>query len=221
MTSSRAFGLLLGFAVLFGTARPARADICVAMESRFSARVVSPLLVKTMAAEAAAIWSAYGVHLVWPFAPMDVNCDRMAGSFDVTVGGSAALPPTRSRGVVLGRTYLQLLAIDHAPIHIDYEATAHILEYVTNEQLVALAGHAGLGSAEVGRALGRVLAHELGHVLLAAPNHQPHGLMRPSYVPSELIAVQRQGFTLSKGEVDRLRHRTDVLTASTSAGDLP
>jgi hypothetical protein len=66
-----------------------------------------------------------------------------------------------------------------------------------------------------------VLAHELGHVLLAAPNHQPHGLMRPSYVPSELIAVHRGGFTLSKGEIERLSHRTQALTAATVAAEEP
>ena len=45
-----------------------------------------------------------------------------------------------------------------------------------------------------GRALGRVLAHEVGHYLLASRSHARQGLMRPSYRRHELAGWNRDGF---------------------------
>ena len=64
---------------------------------------------------------------------------------------------------------------------------------------------------DLGRALGRVLAHEIGHVVLAAAKHQSRGLMRASFVAEDLIRPQRWSYTLSEAEVARLRERELVL----------
>src|SRR5262249_39042002 len=59
------------------------------------------------------------------------------------------------------------------PIHIDYDATERMLGTLTHERLVRLTGIPVLGSSDLGRALGRILAHD----------HQPRGLMRACYRP--------------------------------------
>jgi hypothetical protein len=41
------------------------------------------------------------------------------------------------------------------------------------------------------RALGRTMAHEIGHYLLG-PRHAPYGLMRPQFTPRELIEALGQ-----------------------------
>jgi hypothetical protein len=67
----------------------------------------------------------------------------------------------------------------------------------------------------IGRALGRVLAHEIGHYLLASRFHTEDGLMRPEFRADQLIAMSRQGFTLSKMQVPWLRLRLAQLARGT------
>jgi hypothetical protein len=57
------------------------------------------------------------------------------------------------------------------------------------------------------RALGRVLAHEIGHFVLALPSHAPSGLMRPTFSGRELTRVDRKAFALSAELLPRLRDR--------------
>jgi hypothetical protein len=46
-----------------------------------------------------------------------------------------------------------------------------------------------LGDILLARALGRALAHEIGHYLLGTADHTPHGLMRASFAPQDLLAA--------------------------------
>jgi hypothetical protein len=59
----------------------------------------------------------------------------------------------------------------------------------------------------VGRALGRVIAHEIGHYLLATRTHSSSGLMRPVQPFYELFALPHAGFLLSRGDEQRLAQR--------------
>jgi hypothetical protein len=47
------------------------------------------------------------------------------------------------------------------------------------------------------RIMGRALAHELGHYLLASTEHSAHGLMRAALPLDALIATERTGFGLA------------------------
>jgi hypothetical protein len=68
-------------------------------------------------------------------------------------------------------------------------------------------GAAELSTHVAGRALGRVLAHEIGHHLLALPSHTPDGLMRSAFLGSELAAPDRRAFLLNARLLSRLRIR--------------
>jgi hypothetical protein len=57
----------------------------------------------------------------------------------------------------------------------------------------------------IGRALGRVLAHELGHYLLRSKMHQPRGLMRAVFTGSDLAAWDPTRFALDSSMLPRLR----------------
>lgn len=57
----------------------------------------------------------------------------------------------------------------------------------------------------VGRALGRILAHELGHYLLGPNSHTTNGLMRPQWQPEELFAVRRQPVSVDIDEMQKHR----------------
>jgi hypothetical protein len=65
----------------------------------------------------------------------------------------------------------------------------------------------------VGRAIGRVLAHELGHYLIAWRTHTPEGLMRMDFGAASLIGPERRDFQLSPTLVPRLRARLAQLSA--------
>jgi hypothetical protein len=63
------------------------------------------------------------------------------------------------------------------------------------------------------RALGRVLAHEVGHVLLGA-QHDASGLMQPIFASTDLAGWDRARFRLAASGIDRFRWRARVLAAS-------
>ena len=55
------------------------------------------------------------------------------------------------------------------------------------------------------RALGRVLAHELGHVLLRLDGHRERGLMRPAFSHRSLTARGRRAFRLPEEDLQTIR----------------
>jgi hypothetical protein len=133
-------------------------------------------------------------------------------SFDVWVDRRRTRMPTSSTPV-LGSTRLAPSTIRRAPIFIDRGATEQLLERLNAGRVVQLLARTSAGPADVGRALGRILAHEIGHVILQVTGHQPHGLMRPTFRPEDLIRLQRSSYTLSSAEVARLHERELALSA--------
>jgi len=65
-----------------------------------------------------------------------------------------------------------------------------------------------------GRALGRVLAHELGHFLLASPVHTRIGLMRAGFTARDLASADRRPFQVNREYLPRLGARLDRLRPS-------
>jgi hypothetical protein len=60
----------------------------------------------------------------------------------------------------------------------------------------------------VARFLGRILAHELGHVLLNSAQHQPKGLMRAQYRAQDVLSAPIFSYTLDAGERARFLAET-------------
>jgi len=195
-TAAMALGVML-------IAGEAAAQICIDVDLRFAGRDPSPAIVQSMQKEAATIWRNYGVQIQWPASRLDVQCPLVLGSFDVLVEYQPS-SARHSSSTVLGRTHVVPARIDCVGIYVDYDETQSLIESVGQSQLVTLAGHPDIGPVDIGRALGRVLAHEIGHVVLGAPRHQPFGLMRRSFAPADLVTLQRWAYSLSKSEVERL-----------------
>jgi hypothetical protein len=57
----------------------------------------------------------------------------------------------------------------------------------------------------LGRIIGRALAHEIGHFLLAAPVHTSNGLMRAALDPERMVNPGNADFKLQDGDVRALR----------------
>lgn len=210
----RLIAATVALAALF-TSSEASGEICIDMNLRFDERDSAGALVESMASEAASIWESYGVRLQWRATPGPARCAWTQASFDVLLDPPS--PGARSSKVILGSTYLAPGVIDHVPIHVDRRATERVLGSLAFDQLARLLGRAGVDPSDVGRAMGRVLAHEIGHVLLATRDHQPGGLMRAAFIAADLLTPDRHSYRLSPAEVTRLRQRERAL--SHSSGD--
>jgi hypothetical protein len=189
----------------------AEAGICVNVDLHSTSPSVSRSMLVAVEREAAAIWAPYGVDLHGASSA----CAVEDASFDVLIARS--LPHAATEALVLGTTRVDLTPIAHVPILIDYEATERTIASLTIGALTEEIGIQRIGAREMGRALGRVLAHEIGHVLLAMPTHQRHGLMRETYKPIDMVYPLRVQYRLSPDEVARLRQRFEWITATRTA----
>lgn len=168
---------------------------------------------RAMTEEAAAIWRPYHVSIDWltaaqPPGPEDVPIVIRMPPLSAS-DSRHGRPPRRPLGSVL--------FVDGIP---DGVVT---LSAATVETVILAEGWNGRPLTEapiavrqdiVGRALGRVLAHELGHYLLGQKGHARVGLMRAAFKGDELVATDRRAFHLQSNELAALDVRLAELTAS-------
>jgi hypothetical protein len=175
-----------------GTASRACERDLVSVHITFDASIKSARMKATIMDEAAAIWRDYGVDLEW----VEMDC-AVAPSIDVAIERSMRDDGTHQ---VLGRATI-LDSIPTGPVRISYEAVEALLD---QKAMVTSVSY----DRVVGIAIGRVLAHELGHVLLGSPGyHDNEGLMRAKFLPDDLARPERTRFRLAPFSVERLRAR--------------
>jgi hypothetical protein len=165
-----------------------------------------------MVAEADTIWRAYGVRVVLlPARAREIaRCAvRLTLQFD-----SARAPATgRVNRTRLGSIWFHDDGIPSQTITMDVDAiSARVLEGGVNGRPLDNWPPA-LAALMTGRALGRVLAHEIGHYLLAFPAHSRAGLMRASFDGRQLAGWDRRGFQLDASVLPRLRARVARLAS--------
>lgn len=189
------------------------ADECEPFELRIHLQVdrsiTSRVVLSDLKDEAESVWRPYGVRLEWT----DVRADETATQglsleaiLEPRIGEE---PNDPKRTPVLGRAFVNLEAPARRPIRVSFDATEELLGLRTTSR-ASIIGI--VHDRELARALGRVLAHEIGHVLLGAPNHDEAGLMRVGFRPDELAALDRAPFRLTCIGVGRLRTRIRMLT---------
>jgi hypothetical protein len=183
-----------------------RADsLAVSVNLEFDQSITSKAIRAIAKEEAAAIWRAYGVDLVWTGRKGTgaLSLDAIVDRYD-RHGDISGLP------LVLGRTIIASNAGAQAPIHISFDAITVLVEHRS-------ISNPWRQERESATGLGRVLAHEIGHVLLGAPAyHDPDGLMRTTFVADDFVWGQRSRFQLTERSAARLRARI----ASFSNGEL-
>ena len=87
-----------------------------------------------------------------------------------------------------------------------YASMSAVSDLLTNAEYLGspLAQRAqGLQQHLSAQALGRVVAHELGHFLLGTTTHAPEGLMRAHYRPEDLVDSSDRRFRLTTEDVAR------------------
>jgi hypothetical protein len=162
----------------------------------FDQSIKSKVVESVLKAEAAELWKAYDVGLLWTSGGCDAAVD-----LDVVVAGGEGSEAAGGRPLALGKTTINQSGVVQGPIRIEFDTLDSLIKH--RSDAVTL-----LHDLELGRALGRVLAHELGHALLGYPAyHDRLGLMRVQLSLRDLTEPGRDGIHLTDASALRLRDR--------------
>lgn len=156
--------------------------------------------------EAEAIWRPYGVHFEWVGADA-VEPKATGVSIDVTVERRYGRIGGVEWASMLGQTVVGPDTRGWRPIRVSFDAVANMLADGASSRV---SGTGIVLEPYLSRALGRVLAHEIGHVLTNAGAHDQKGLMRAFFSPDQLAQTDRSPFRLACATVDRLKDRVHV-----------
>ena len=139
---------------------------------RVDRSIASRVITADLKDETEQLWRPYGVHIEWT----DTGAAGAAAhgvSLEAVLAQRIKGPDRPTGATVLGSALVGLGAPDMRSIRVSFEATEKVLALRTN----ARASIVGIvHNRELARALGRVLAHEIGHVLLATSASRQDGL---------------------------------------------
>ena len=156
--------------------------------------------IQQMKRETAEIFKAAGVHLDWR-ARSEVGRGSYENLVMVHFKGKCILEP------------VPMLYDERGPFAFAYNSDGSVLPYseVECDHLTATV-HSAMGGDDyarpdylLGRALGRVLAHELVHILTGSAAHGPDGVTQATFSGRELIGAPLR---LSRVDVERLHRAT-------------
>jgi hypothetical protein len=186
--------VLAGFAIL-------RADAHANLRVVFDAeRVVGPAMRANAIKEAARIWGRYDVSLV---TEDDGRC--VAASPPVLVVTIDVGHDTKSGDAGLGAIRFSSDGTPESSVALNLDAVARIATSAPVMGLHPALWPLALRDEIIARALGRALAHEIGHYLLRSPHHTSSGLMQARQNGSRLGSPNDRPFALSQPDRARLR----------------
>ena len=151
-------------------------------------------VVQEMKRETERIWFALGVQLNWVELSSTDPADRPVPDLVVMfeenprpiLGGSVL------HGLVLGSMYQPATLCDAGVAHLWVAHVRRHVETVYVHGVPLISGPTHFARLAFAHALGRALAHEVGHYLLG-PVHAPYGLMRATFSAHELLDTPMLG----------------------------
>jgi hypothetical protein len=178
------------------------ASVCVRLTSHD--HLSGPAL-RTLEEEATRIWLRHGIELTWT-QPVPNACPTIvAVVFDerelLKLAGGLR-DEALARTLFLGRTQTIYVSVPRA-----FAMLAHLT--AKNKTLDTV----GERDFRGGTLLGRVVAHELGHVLLTTLSHSAEGLMRPVFGLRDVLSSDDATTRLSSVETNRLVMRFSLVPA--------
>jgi hypothetical protein len=156
---------------------------------------VPPTVIGAAAAEAADIWMPYGVAvgLAGRRGAVADNPELLTIAISTSTGSG----PSRE---TLGAIGFDADGTPRSHLTVFFDRLMHLLSLTPTWRTGEPHWPRVLREQVVGRALGRVIAHEIGHFVLRTSDHTSSGLMRPMHGSDELIAPDRSRFALWRPE---------------------
>jgi hypothetical protein len=167
-----------------------------------SAPDLSPSLVRDMLEEADAVWRDAGVSFVWR-QPLRTPESRtgatdpgayLPSTLRVTVGDQHGTAPDHA--LPIGWIVFDDATTPEQEIYVSY---ANAMTFLRQSRgVVGIMENMPVNQREqlLGRAMGRALAHELGHYLMASKRHSSKGLMKATRTAYEFFTTDRGGFAI-------------------------
>jgi hypothetical protein len=168
---------------------------------------ISNAIVREAMNEAIAIWRAAGVTIEWHLS----NASSLASDQPtVRVILDDARGSASGQDLPLGWIRFNSFGVPEGVVHLSHRNVIQLID-ATGAYRDRPTSYLEL---LVARALGRALAHELGHYLTASKGHSPSGLMKAHRLVDELFSPTRSGFMLNSDErqlasktlISRFRH---------------
>ena len=168
-------------------------------------------VISMMLAEADAIWRRAGCGFVWERGPIDPppTSARPWSSLRVVIGDRQRT--TADGTLPLGWIVFDDVSTPEQEVYVSYASARRFLDEAagvvgrTNQMPVLQR------QMLMARAMGRVLAHELGHYLLASKAHTARGIMKATQTATELFSNDRSLFTLEPSQAIRVAARLAML----------
>jgi hypothetical protein len=218
-----AIALVASTAFAAGAAAPIASDAVPAMIVSVSVEPnLSPSLVKAILAEADAIWRPSGVSFVWQRTPPVSVSHALSGdaapylpnTLHLTIGERRG--PGRNGRLPLGWIVFDDMTVPAQELYLSYANARQMMEEARS--VVGLIDQMPIMQREtlLSRAMGRALAHELGHYLLASKVHTERGLMKAIMTAVELFSPDSRGFRIEPAQRHTVtaRLRGEPLVAS-------
>jgi hypothetical protein len=168
------------------------------------AKGVGANMVETVQAEVEELWRTYGVDILWEDAWKEGETRQKPDLFVYFVDHEL------DRGASRGPTAVAwILFVEGSPrplINLSVAAAQRLLDATRwlDERPVRYAP-VSIQDRLVGTMIGRALAHEIGHYLLASSKHAKDGLMKPLITPAEFVKHGRKHLQLMPDDVRGLR----------------
>ena len=178
---------------------PPSSPLCIVLD--LDARL-PPGIQRIAVEEAARVWAPYRVDVIHRTVPPGES--RAPESAVLSVRLAAVAHPPRASSGAFGS--IQFVSGRPEPlVFLHYDAigratAASVAFGLRHEQWPQ-----ALRDRVLGRIVGRVLAHEIGHFVLGSPRHASRGLMRPIQNIVELIAGTGELFGLTPEDLNLLR----------------
>jgi hypothetical protein len=159
----------------------------------YNAGVLDPTAVPRALALAGATLSAAAVDVVWQQCGDRVSCHAPMRPAELSLRLVRAAHEPHVRGAMpLGDALIEPLA------------RTGVLATIYVDRVEFLAADSGIDAATL---LGRAIAHELGHLLLATTAHSTRGLMRAKWSRAEIRRREEADWSFSGPDVAAIRAR--------------
>jgi hypothetical protein len=175
--------------------------IAVALTINVSAASdISSTVISRALAETDAIWRAAGVEFVWKRGP----ASSTPAALTVVIGHD--LRPVREGALALGWIYFDEMTPGQR-LYISYANVQQLMRESTG--VVGPQDRMPIFEREVlmARAIGRALAHELGHYFLASKEHTKNGLMKAHRTATEFFGPDERPFKLDGAQRSQITAR--------------